>query len=202
MTMARTQVNVAVEGLIDEAVTRRLIEHVGGEVGRVYPRGGKSHLTDRLRAYNQAANHAAWLILIDLDTSECAPALRGALMPDAASLMCFRIAVREVEAWLLADREELAAFLKVPWDKIPEHPEDVDDPKQLIVNLARKSRSKRIREAIVPTPESLRETGPAYDSTLMGFVANKWSPDRAALASESLSRCLNCLGRLTSGRTE
>ncbi len=119
----------AVEGLLDEAVLKRLIGHVGGLPGPIYGKGGKASLLRRLEGYNRAALHSPWVVLVDLDQdAECAPPFRSAVLPQPASGMCFRIAVREVEAWLFADRERLARFLAVPISAIPSNPETVGAP--------------------------------------------------------------------------
>ena len=65
----------------------------------------------------------------------------------------FPVAVREVEAWLLADRKHLAHFLHVPITQIPLAPEELENPKQTLVNLARKSRVRSIQKDMVPRPE-------------------------------------------------
>lgn len=104
----------AVEGMVDEAVLRRLIKEMGATAGPIYGKNGKSFLLQKVDAYNQAARFAPWVILIDLDHDEdCAPPFRRSCLPDPAPYMSFRVAVREIEAWLLADRESLAKFLSV-----------------------------------------------------------------------------------------
>ena len=72
-------VAAAVEGLVDEAVALRLIRHAGAEPGSVYGRSGKAQLRKQISGYNNAARHAPWLVLVDLDRDEdCAPPLRAA----------------------------------------------------------------------------------------------------------------------------
>ena len=106
--------SAAVEGPTDEAVLRRVIEHHGATLGTVYGKAGKSALLRQLRGYNQAAGMQPWIVLVDLDhDADCAPPARARWLPQPAPNMLFRIAVREVESWLLADREALASFLGV-----------------------------------------------------------------------------------------
>lgn len=190
----------AIEGPIDEAVLRRLVQHVGATLGPVYGKNGKKQLQRQIHGYNQAARFTPWVVLVDLDhDADCAPPLKAAWLPNPAPYLCFRVAVREVEAWLLADRERLARFISVEVSHIPRTPEAVADAKQTLVNLARRSRRRAIREDMVPRPESGRQVGPAYTSRLIEFVEdtqNGWRPDVAAAASESLSRCLRCIQRL------
>jgi hypothetical protein len=60
----------AVEGLIDEAVMRCLVRHIGAETGPIHGRNGKHHLLQKLDGYNQAARNSPWLVLVDLDQDD------------------------------------------------------------------------------------------------------------------------------------
>ena len=107
-------VSGAVEGILDEAVVRRLTSDFGIHMGTVFGRSGKPHLKARIDGYNRAARFSPWIVLIDLDDDfECAPTLRAEWLPTPAEHMYLRVAVRTVESWLLADREGIAAFLSV-----------------------------------------------------------------------------------------
>ena len=181
----------AVEGLVDEAVVRRLAKHVGMEVGPVHGKNGKGHLRQRIAGYNNAARISPWVVLVDLNReADCAPPLRKAWLNQPAPMMCFRVAVREVESWLLADRRRLAKFLGVPISRVPVLPEAIEDPKRAVVELAALSRWRDIREDMVPRPGSGRTIGPAYASRLIEFVGTRWNPEVAAGSSDSLRRCL------------
>ncbi|RMG55932.1 MAG: hypothetical protein D6723_01570, partial [Acidobacteria bacterium] len=189
-------ISAAVEGPVDEAVIRRLIRHVGAIPGPVYGKNGKDHLRKSVKGYNEAARHTPWIVMVDLNhDAPCAPPLRDAWLPSIAPMMCFRVAVRAVEAWLLADRQHIARFLGVSKTRIPQNPEAVDDPKDAMVDLARHSRRRNVREDMVPRPGSGRKVGPAYTSRLIEFVedtANGWRPAVAAATSDSLKRCIAC----------
>jgi hypothetical protein len=189
--------SAAVEGPTDEAVLRRIVEHLGATLGAVYGKTGKATLLKQLRSYNQAAQFWPWIVLVDLDQdAECAPPARVEWLSDPAPLMCFRIAVREVESWLLADRETLADFLGVALSRIPTSPEKLDDPKAALVNLARASRRRDIRVDMVPRPESGRSEGPAYTSRLIEYAQGSWRPDIAAEHADSLQRLCGRLATL------
>jgi hypothetical protein len=190
-------ISAAVEGIVDEAVVRKLIAHAGATPGEVYGKQGKSLLRQRIAGYNNAAQRAPWIVLVDLDRDDdCAPPLRNAWLPHPAPHLCFRIAVREVEAWLLADGERLAELLSVARKRLPADPEGLDDPKTTLVNLARTSRRRAIQEDMVPRQASGRQVGPAYSSRLIEFVSSYWRPDVAAARSESLQRAIDCLRRI------
>jgi hypothetical protein len=189
----------AVEGDLDEAVIRRLIFHVGATAGPIHGRNGKAQLRQRVTGYNRAARLSPWVVLVDLDNEEsCAPTLVSKWLSDPAPNMCFRVAVRMVESWLLADRDRLAQFLAVPKGRLPANPDSIDNPKQTIVGLAGGSRRRDIRVDMIPRPGSGRSVGPAYTSRLIEFVAGPtaiWQPDAASKASDSLNGCLQRLRR-------
>jgi len=183
-------VSAAVEGLVDEAVIRRLLLDAAALSGTVYVTNGKSNLKKKVNAYNQAARRFPWILLVDLNReADCAPALRARWLPWPNELMCFRVAVREVEAWLLADRQSMSQFLGVTLAKVPQDPDSLDNPKGFLVDLARRSRFRDLREDMVPRPASGRSEGPAYASRMIEFAGQHWRPSVAEKSSESLRRC-------------
>ncbi len=187
----------AVEGIVDEAVAQKLIIEAGGRVGTVFGKKGKPFLRQKIQGFNNAANCWPWLVLVDLDNdAECAPPLCVEWVPDPAPYLCFRVAVREVEAWLMADMDSLASFLGVSRSKIPKYPEQLDDPKREMVNLARRSRRLAVRRDMVPREGSGRAVGPAYASRLIEYVQTFWRPGKASEQSESLQRAIDCLRRV------
>lgn len=182
-----------VEGPVDEAALRRMASVVGANILAVYVQNGKSHLLSKFHAYNDAARHANWFVLLDLDhDAACAPEfLQERLSPPSVHMRA-RVAVREIEAWFLADRERVATYLSVPIGKIPERPDEVEDVKQTLVDIARASRKREIRAAIVPTAQGRREVGPGYVGAMTQFV-EIWDPIRAARQSPSLDRALRAM---------
>ncbi len=190
-------ISAAVEGPLDEVVVRRLIACAGGQHGAVYGKNGKDRLRRQIQGYNNAARRTPWLVLVDLDNdAECAPPLRQSWLADPAPFLCFRVAVRQIEAWLLADHEALASYLGVARAKIPPDPESLPNAKDAMVNLASKSRRKDIRTDMVPRPQSGRVVGPAYSSRMIEFVERYWRPEVAAERADSLRRAIRCLREL------
>lgn len=191
-------ISAAVEGSVDEAVIRRLIGHVGLTPGPIYGKKGKDDLRKKIRAYNLAAQHAPWVILVDLDNdADCALALRQAWLSNPAPNLCFRVAVRQVEAWLMADRETLAKFLDIPQDKIPNNPEGLPNAKWEMAKLAQASRSREIRDDMARRPGSGCAVGPAYPSRLIEYAQKHWRPAVAAQRADSLRRAIACLKQLS-----
>ena len=100
---APVTISAAVEGDVDEAVVRRLILEAGAQPGSVYGKNGKAALRAKINGYNNAARHAPWFVLVDLNgDAECAPPLRENWILAPAPRLCFRVAVRQIEAWLIS----------------------------------------------------------------------------------------------------
>jgi hypothetical protein len=193
-------VSAAVEGNLDEVVLRKIAEHVGFSIGSVYGLKGKPHLLKSLPGYNNAAQFAPWIVMLDLDRDyECAPEALAGWLPKPSGNMFCRVAVRAIESWLLADRDRIAAMLGIPVQRIPREPDSLDDPKRHLVDLARNSNRGEIKASIVPRPGSGRSVGPNYNAKLVDFVtAGRWRINTARYSSASLQRTLNKLQELTS----
>lgn len=189
---------VAVEGTLDAAVVERVLTHVGYSVGPIFGRRGINYLVERLPAFNRAAQYSPWLVTLDLDRHPCAPMRLAEILPRRSDFMACRIAVRSVESWLLADQERLGSLLGVRSTHFPVDPDGLVSPKSMMVDLARRSSRRLIRDEMVARPGSRTLTGPAYSSRLIQFVsdtANGWRPEVAARRSDSLRRCLDDLDR-------
>ncbi|MEU8842119.1 hypothetical protein AB0D97_23750 [Streptomyces roseus] len=192
-----SKVTIAVEGISDEGAVRAILREFGLSVGMVQGKGGKSALLKKLPAYNQAARFMPWFVLVDMDSADaCVVASVQEWLPSPSDLMTFRVAVAEVESWLLADREAIADFLGVALAKIPHNPDTLNDPKREIINLARKSRRRDVREGIVPRQGSGASVGPTYASDIRDFGMRLWRPRIAAESSPSLARCLKRVEQL------
>ena len=206
MTYPQIEFRCAVEGHLDEVVIRRLLQDVGVKPKVFYGGKGKDHLKAKIPAYNKAARLFPWVVVIDLDQDdECAPPFVNTTIPDIADLMCFRVAVREIESWLIADCERIAAFLGVSASRIPRNPDSLADPKGTLVKIANHSRRRVIKESIVPRVEGKRKIGPGYNSILFEFIrdpVNGWRPKVASKHSDSLARCIRCLKRLKEAATQ
>lgn len=195
--MSAPEVYVGVEGLSDQGVASSIIRSCGLSVAGFYGMHGKSSLLKKLTAYNAAAMHAPWVVFVDLDNDGLCPGEKlNEWLPNPSSLMCFRIAVREMEAWLLADHEETARFLGVSRARIPESPEDLEDPKATLLSIARHSRKRAIREGLIPRPGSGQKVGPTYASDIREYGRTQWRPMVAAETAPSLQRCVSRIRQL------
>lgn len=189
-----TSIVIAVEDELSGAVMSRLISYSGRNftVNRVFNARGNVRLKDGMSKFREASRVLPHIVLTDLDRCPCAPELiinwNAEQLPPR---MLFRIAVREVEAWLMADRVGIAAFLHIDVSKVPNTPETEDDPKRTLINLARKSRKRRFAQEIVPEAGSSAKIGPLYNTHFVNFVNSGWNIDQARLCAPSLDRTLS-----------
>ncbi len=194
-------VTMAVEGNLDEVVLRKVLRFAGMEAGAAYGKRGKSHLRKNILRYNEAAHHGRWVVLVDLNAdAQCPPPFVQSWLPQPNPNLQLRVAVRAVEAWLLADRRKLAKFLGVSEARLPVKPEEEDNPKRTLINIARRSRKRSIREGIVPRPDGSASEGPGYTPLLIQFTIEHWSPQRAANCAPSLKRTMGSLLRWCASR--
>jgi hypothetical protein len=189
-------VSLIAEGPLDEQVLRQLITQTAThlQAGVCYGRSGREWLKNNLAKFNQAAHVWPYISLADLEQVECPPTLLQLWFPQGfhANLRP-RIAVRMVESWLLADREALARYLGISAHHIPHQPEEEINPKQVMVNLARRSRYRVIKEDLVPTPHSSGHVGKNYRGQLEKFVVEEWQAERAQANSPSLQRAIRSI---------
>jgi hypothetical protein len=194
----RTTLNLAVEDELSEHVIRRVARDIDPPfpIAVVYGKRGAGYLQKRILAFNRACRLTPYVILTDLDRRDCAPELIEDWFRCSVSQypskkhanLVFCIAVREVESWLLADRDSCAQFLGVARHLIPSQPDQIADPKEELVRLAARSNHRRVREEIAPPRGSILRIGPGYNEQLGYFVSTSWRPQVAATYSPSLRR--------------
>lgn len=194
--MSSIQVNLIAEGPLDEQVLRQLVLQMAPhlQAGSCFGKRGREWLKANLPKYNQAAKNWPFVTLADLEQDDCPPALLQLWFPHGINPnMRPRIAVRMVESWLLADREVLAQFLGIAVHHIPHQPDNEANPKQVMVSLARRSRSRIIREDMIPPPNTPGHVGKNYRGRLEQFVIESWRAERAQNHSPSLRRAIRSL---------
>lgn len=185
-------VDILVEGLLDEAVARRLIIHAGHQAGTTFGKQGVSYLRQKVAGFNVRASYGnPILMLVDFaDTGlDCPPAVPPTWLPNRSPELLLRVVVCEIESWLLADHLGIAELLGISREVIPDDPEHLNDPKQTLVNLARRSRRKSA-QALVPQPGISASVGAGYVSEMQIFVAERWNIEAARQRASSLDRCL------------
>lgn len=191
-------VHCAVEDRLSEAILFRCFREVGLTHGTTLSRGGFGYLKKIAPALNQSAQGMPYVMLTDLDDGPCASGLVNDWMAGRPRHPHFllRVAVREVEAWLLADRANFSRFLGVSAARLPDDCEALPDPKLELVKAARRSRYRRIREDIVAEEDFGPVQGPDYNGALAKFVAMDWDLQAAASRCRSLGRMKDRLEEL------
>ena len=161
---------------------------------KTIPCNGKGKIKKRIGAYHNAAQYSHYFIIADLDNSyDCARSLIKDWLPkQSARNFLFRVAVHEIESWLLADRENFAAFFSINQQLIPLNPDNEMDPKNTIISLAKRSKKRDIREAIVPI-DNFAKTGPGYNIQLQSYIQKVWNIESACKNSQSLSGAIKAL---------
>jgi hypothetical protein len=195
--MARSlDVALVVEDVLSLYVMEKVMAHTkrGFAVVRRINECGVDKIRLSLSKYRNASHALAHVVLVDLDKARCASQLREqwgtVAIPEA---MLFRVAVREVEAWVLADRAGFASFVGVPQTKVTLSPESLPDPKQALINLVRQSRNRRLVAELVPAQGTSMSKGPLYNERLGQFVREKWDVAVAMQTAPSLDRTVNRL---------
>ena len=156
--------------------------------------GGRSKIESKILGFNSACNSHPFFVIIDLDTDVCAPCLLPRLFPNGKHPnLIFRVAVHEVEAWLLADAEAFSRHTGISVAKIPALPDELPDPKQTLINLVRAKARKPIKDAIVPKQGSTATIGRSYNEELSKYVQLAWRPEVARQNSPSLDRAMVAL---------
>jgi len=185
---------IVTEDRLTEAVCERLAADLGIEVHMKLRKDGCGYLKSKLDSFMQMSLHYPVLVVTDLDEKTCAPSLlrswlNGRVLPPE---MMLRVAVREVEAWLMADHEAFGDFIGA---RINFDVESLADPKARLLSLARNA-NRNVREELVAARGAVASQGVGYNIRLGNFVANSWSPERAAANSDSLFRTIRKLRQL------
>ncbi|MEY4508577.1 MAG: hypothetical protein RLZZ450_699 [Pseudomonadota bacterium] len=159
-------------------------------------RSGAGYLRSRIDSWCQMAQRQPVLLIADLDRTACAPALIADWMGSRArpSGLIFRVAVREVEAWLLADHPAMQKLLGKSV-RLPDDPDSLPDPKAHLLGLARRAGGEVRGDLVGEFGGALRQ-GLGYNARLCQLVVESWDPARAATRSRSLSRARRRLDEL------
>ena len=201
--MTRTiPIHMAVEDALSEVVLRRALASrpMRYEIGAVYSQGGFGYLKKKTVAFNNAAKACPFVLLTDLDQHGCPAELVSTWLsgrPKHASFL-LRVAVREVESWLLGDMPRLASFLHIKNPPAIPAPEALSDPKGQLLKLSLRARVRQTRDSLVWRDSSSGRIyqGPDYNGTLAAFVTQHWDTDTARSACPSLEGLFSALQRL------
>ena len=202
------------EDALSCAVMRRLFryrnETVDDNLRMVFNHGfpenkrGCGNLTGLIPKISAMARNAGLrtFVLTDLDQIKCAPELirnwfkLSDASPNISENLLFRVAEREVEAWLLADRAGLSSFLGIAAVNFSQAPDSLPDPKQHLLNVIRSKGRKQYHKEMLPRGNA--HVGSGYNSKLCEFVETHWNLGVARNYSGSLEKAIMALNRIAS----
>ncbi|PIP77230.1 MAG: hypothetical protein COW85_10095 [Ignavibacteria bacterium CG22_combo_CG10-13_8_21_14_all_37_15] len=194
-------INIACEDPLSEAVALKILKE--GQrvftVGAVYRKNGKTYLKQKVNGFNKASRGMPYLFLVDLDNDGCPPELINSWMGDQTKNpnFIFRVAVEEIEAWILADIENFSSFIGVNTALIPSESDTIHNPKEFLINLVKSSSKREIKASIIPSKNSTAKVGPNYNGKLIEFVNTRWSLTVAQRRSKSLGKTINAINSFT-----
>lgn len=191
---------LATEDEISECVGRQLAAEAGLEVGQALRKGGNGYLRSRINNFCEMAARQPVLLITDLDQFRCPSRLMHdwfgrRAKPDE---LIFRVAVHEIESWLLADHEAFRSLLGRRSSKLPPSPDLLPDPKNVLLDLARRA-IRDVRDDLVAENGAIARQGLGYNSRLSAWIEDAWEPARAAQRSPSLAKARLRLHELANG---
>ncbi|BEL97155.1 DUF4276 family protein [Serratia marcescens] len=187
------------EDELSEAIGEKLVSLTNGKliVNQKLRQNGFGYLKKRIHNFCQLAERHPVLLITDLDNAACPEKLKLSWLkerkePDS---FIFRVAVREIESWILADHSGLNTLFGKKAGKFPDNPDLLPNPKATLLSLAGKA-PRDVKEALVAKKGSTAIQGIQYNSLLCDFVKRNWNPEEASLRSKSLALTINSLNKL------
>lgn len=195
--MVKGSIVLATEDQLSEEVGLKLAADAGLNVVQKLRQGGSGYLKKRIRNFCEIARQVPVVVLADLDRQSCPVTMMRSWLqgqrptPD----LVFRVAVAEIESWVLADHRAISSLFKLQLGAIPRDPDALPDPKATLIRLASRA-PKIVRDDLVPRDSSISSQGLGYNKRLSDLVNTSWDPDRAAARSPSLQRAQKALRKL------
>lgn len=154
--------------------------------------GGFGPFQARVEVMNKVAQRVMPVLMIaDADQAACPVTQVKEWLPQRHSdRLALRLAVREAEAWALADHEGFAEFAQLSAAKLPPAPETLQNPKQVLLKLIERCKRRELREEMLPGKRDRSPVGLGYNIHLKDFVSHYWQAERAALRAPSLARAI------------
>lgn len=157
-----------------------------------FPRTGFGYLKKKMKDFNTLAKSYVVVVVTDIDNKEINPAefkMKWLDIPKNSGLI-FELAIVEIESWILADTESFRTYFSTTNNELSAT-DEIPDPKRKLTELARESRDRDIREAIIP--KSGAKIGPEYNITLVDYIENHWDSSVARNRSSSLDHFLTVI---------
>lgn len=192
-----TDISFATEDVLSEVVLTKVIDSFN--VFRIVNKLGRAGCGDiekNITKYNNLAKIHHVVIMLDLDLKLNQDIYIDSIISkikDKSDKLFFSVPVKEVESWLLADRQGLSSFMNISIGKFDMRPEELLDPKEKIIHLARSCKNRIAKTGIPPKAGVAAKMGISYNSILRSFVEDFWSIERAKENSPSLRKTLDML---------
>ncbi len=180
-------ISIASEDELSEIVGVVLASEAGFDPDQLLRKNGNGYLRSNIDKFHRLAALRPVLLLTDLDKKVCPTALMEEWMPQrrAEPNLLFRVVVREIESWVLADHQAMRALLG-DRANLPRTPDELVDPKQELLKLAQRA-SRAVRGDLVAARGAIASQGFGYNTRLRRLIESEWSPERAAMRSPSLA---------------
>ena len=152
---------------------------------------GYDFFAQRLPEIRRSAQGVRFIIVLDGDRlgDDCPGETIQSWFGDPPNPnVCVRFACQEVENWFLADRTNIASFLKINVATIPAVSDATADAKELVLRLAGRSRDRTILSDFLPQRGQTSPIGPGYIPRWWEFAHNHWDIQAASENSASLRR--------------
>ena len=194
--MEKIPLIIVTEDILSRLAIEKILNYTSRfEIKNAIDAKGSGNIRSRIKNYNRVAKSNPVMVLTDLDQEPCPSELIQSWFKSTEKHpnFIFRIAVREIETWLMADSETFSDYTGIVRSKIILPVDTIPDPKMLLLNLITKSKKKEIREGLSPRSKSTARVGPLYNQILQEYIEKFWRVKKAAEYSKSLERAIRRL---------
>lgn len=193
-------INIATEDELSEAIGVKIVSECIPEfsVHLKLRKSGFGYLKKKLSVFCEIAKREPVLLITDLDQSRCPSALIASWMVDVKPPQdfIFRVAIREIESWLLADQRAIRKIIGAQASTLPRNLDDIDNPKDLLLRLVERGAARDVKRDLLIKRGEVAAQGLGYNDRLCKHIEAEWNPERAAQRSDSLERMLRRLKEL------
>lgn len=198
--MALNTIFLFCEDDLSETVMQKMVKEILGEEAiytKTLAKRGKGYIKSKINNINSSNPIFNFFVVTDLDQTECAPILiKNWFTRPIRENLIFRVAVREIEAWLLADISGFAAYLRLSEAYLKNkigNPDALADPKLKLISLVDECSIKDYKTDIVKKEKTSYKQGAGYNTRLNEFVENYWNLPRARTQSRSFEKACKAL---------
>lgn len=182
---------LATEDELSEYVGEKLIKEANKKLNVTLRlrKGGFGYLKGKLPNLCGLSKTQPVILLTDLDNAGCPMKLIDAWFKgmEKPRDLLFRVVVREVESWVLADHKGFSDYFGISQAKLPTDPDLLPDPKAQLLKLIGGAR-REIKDVMIAKKGALAIQGVGYNTILVDFIRTSWNCQRAAERSKSLNK--------------